>query len=62
MSQSNGRKVSYALPKVVQPQEAEPSANPEATFTTAKKLWQKEVWWKTHEQQKDPQSHVDQKT
>jgi len=37
--------------------------NPNKTcqgFTTAKKLWQKEVWWKAHEEA-DPQHDLNKK-
>jgi len=61
MSQQNGRpKVSFTLPSEVQRGVQGEKANPQAVFTTAKKLWQKEVWWKAHEEA-DPQHDLNKK-
>jgi len=61
MSQQNGKtKVSFDLSPEIQRSVQGEKANPEAVFTTAKKLWQKEVWWKAYEEA-NPQHDVNKK-
>jgi len=60
MSQQNGRpKVSFTLPSEVQRGVQGEETNPQAVFTTAKKLWQKEVWWKENDQKADHRRYID---
>jgi len=62
MSQQNGQaKVSFDLSPEVQRGVQGEKTNPQAVFTTAKKLWQKEVWWKENDEKADHRCDVDKK-